>query len=157
VPVRQFPGSLSHIDGGPVTISFSGLATQGVGASAGYSGNGGSCAVYCHGSGTAFANPGSTSANVSPSWTATSIACNGCHGTPPTTGQHGFANHQFPCGYCHAQVAGTGSTPAITNKALHVNGTKNVGFTVSGDPYDAANHSCTNIACHGGTGTRSWY
>ncbi len=155
VPVREFPGSLVHVDGQPVTPAFSGLATQGV-VGAAYAGNGGSCAVYCHGAGTAFANPGATpSATVSPPWTATSIACDGCHGTPPTTGQHGFTNHQFPCGYCHPDAAIT-SPPAIANKALHVNGQKDVAFTVSGS-FDATAKSCSNVLCHTTQDTRSWY
>jgi predicted CxxxxCH...CXXCH cytochrome family protein len=158
VPLRQFPGSLTHVDGQPVTPAFSGLATQGV-TGAAYAGNGGTCAVYCHGSGTAFVNPGApASTKASPAWTETSIACDGCHGTPPTTGEHGFANHQFPCGYCHLDVAGSGATPSIVNKALHVNGQKDVRLTVPGtwDPAPTAK-TCTNVACHNVQDTRGWY
>lgn len=155
VPVRQFPGSLDHITG-TVEIAFSGLANTGVAAA--WAGAGGTCAVYCHGSGTAFVNRGAAaSTNVSPAWTnAAAIGCTDCHGTPPTTGEHGIANHAFPCNRCHVEVAGSGTTPTITNKALHVNGTKNVAFTVSGS-WDATQAQCSNIACHGGAGTRSWY
>jgi predicted CxxxxCH...CXXCH cytochrome family protein len=159
VPVRTFPGSLAHIDA-TMELVFSDVAKQGI-AGAAYAGNGGSCAVYCHGSGAAFANPtAAPSQAVSPNWQEPSIAtlaCNGCHGAPPATGQHAISNHAFPCNRCHAQVAGSGATPSIANKALHVNGTKDVDFSVSADRYDPAAHTCTNVACHGGTGTRSWY
>lgn len=156
IPPRTFPGSLGHVDGQPATIAFASPATQGVTPS--YAGNGGSCAVYCHGTGTAFVNPTAPgpSTTVSPAWTATSIACDGCHGTPPTTGQHGFTNHQFPCGYCHLTVAGTGATPSIVNKTLHVNGQKDVALDVPGT-WDGSAKTCTNVACHAVQNTRNWY
>ncbi len=156
VPTRAFPGSLDHVDGQPATIAFGDLASQGV-ASPSYAGGGGSCAVYCHGTGTAFVNPGAAPSTVaSPAWTVTSIACNGCHGAPPSTGEHGFRNHAFPCGYCHLQVAASTATPAIVNKALHVNGAKDVELTVPGT-WDGTAKTCTNVACHTTQGARSWY
>ena len=44
------------------------------------------------------------------------------------------------------------------NKALHVNGQKDVRLTVPGtwDPAPTAK-TCTNVACHGAQDTRSWY
>lgn len=154
VPARTFPGSLSHLDGSPAELVFGATATKGV-TGAGYAGGGGSCAVYCHGTGSEFVNPGAAaSAVVSPDWTEAAIACDGCHGTPPATGQHQFANHQFPCDRCHQGVAGSGATPSIANKALHVNGTKNVAFTVPGTW--TAEKTCADVSCHGG-GTRPWY
>ena len=75
----------------------------------------------------------------------------------PATGEHGFVNHLFPCGYCHLDVAGSGATPSIVNKALHVNGQKNVRLTVPGTWDAPAAKTCTNVACHDTQGTRPWY
>ena len=47
---------------------------------AAYAGAGGTCAVYCHGSGTELANP---AGKLSPDWTDTGLACGDCHGQPP--------------------------------------------------------------------------
>ncbi len=155
VPDFTFPGSLVHVDGQPATVAFGALAQQGVAAA--YDPTSRSCAVYCHGTGTAFVNPNApASTAVSPAWTATTIACNGCHGTPPTTGQHGITSHAFPCGYCHARVAASSGAPAITNKANHVNGVKNVDLFVPGT-WDAAAQKCSNVACHSVQDTRNWY
>lgn len=141
------PGDLSHVSGGPAAIAFGGLASQGS-LSPQYTG--GSCAAtYCHGG----------QASTSPAWTGT-IACGDCHGSPPATGQHELTFHSgFPCARCHVQVAGATGAPTILDSAaargLHVNGTKNVAFSVSGT-WDSTAKTCTNVACHGGTGTKSW-
>ncbi|HET8541208.1 MAG TPA: CxxxxCH/CxxCH domain-containing protein [Anaeromyxobacter sp.] len=114
--------ALGHFTGENATIEFSTLAKQGV-TTPGYAGSGGACAVYCHGSGTQFANP---PGKVSPAWTSTPMACDACHGQPPTSGPviggtdaHAFhAGNGETCGSCHSGY-GTG-----VNKALHVNGAK---------------------------------
>jgi predicted CxxxxCH...CXXCH cytochrome family protein len=110
------PTDLSHLDG-QVPVVLSGLAAQGM-TNAEYSG--GTCATYCHGATI------TTPAPRSPQWTATAIACNGCHGVPPATGLHtAIAQHaSSPCASCHiGYVAAT-----TTNLAFHVDGARNVVF-----------------------------
>lgn len=160
VPPRAFPGSLDHVDGA-AAIQFSATAQLGVSGAA-YAN--GTCAVYCHGSGTLI----SGGSNTTPAWTSVSgLACNSCHGgaspnpVAPDTGRHKIAEHSGqPCGRCHATVANTLTPPSILNtaaaKALHVNGQRDVSFSVSG-AWDSNAKTCSNIACHGGTGTRPWY
>jgi predicted CxxxxCH...CXXCH cytochrome family protein len=120
-------------------------------------------ATYCHGN---FANGGN---NATPAWNgdATASACTSCHGVvgdpngiAPRTGRHptnwalhaGFGNH---CEYCHNGIATgtTTGTPSIVpaGKALHVNGARNVSFSVGGTwtPNVGSYGGTCAPACHG--------
>lgn len=150
------PTGLAHLDGAAPT-TFGGLASQG-NLSPAYAG--GSCsATYCHGAGLLDRTGQVDGANTTPTWTG-AAACGDCHGSPPATGQHDIAQHTgHPCSRCHSEVATATGSPGILDtsaaRALHVNGTKNVKFSVNGT-WDSTAKTCTSVACHGGTGTRSW-
>ena len=140
--------SLTHFTGGAATLTFDALASRGVTAS--YAGNGGACAVYCHGSGTGWPS-GSVAANPTPAWTSTGLACNACHGIPPATGPTvvGSAAHLFhvntrgqACSRCH-----NGYTDTTVNPATHVDGTRDVIVTpTTGGSLRISGWDCT--ACH---------
>jgi predicted CxxxxCH...CXXCH cytochrome family protein len=139
---HALPADLSHLDG-VAQVAFGGLASQG-NLSPGYTG--GSCsATYCHGG----------QASTSPPWTG-AMACGDCHGLPPSTGKHAIPQHLgHPCYRCHSEVATDTATPGILGtsaaRALHVNGSNDVSFSVNGT-WDAGTGTCSNIACHGGAG-----
>lgn len=80
-----------------------------------------------------------------PAWSGAITSCGACHGTPPATGQHSRSNHvSAGCGACHASYASTS-----VNKALHVNGTADVGGSGTRiDSYSPASRSCAP-QCHG--------
>lgn len=117
--------ALTHFvgDGSQATITFSTTASQGV-TGAAYAGAGGSCNVYCHGSGTEL----SGGQNKTPAWTSTGLACDACHGLPPASGPTFLAPnaHEFHvstvgigCSSCHA-----GYTSSSVDTGTHVNGAK---------------------------------
>jgi predicted CxxxxCH...CXXCH cytochrome family protein len=116
------PADLAHVDG-TVLFSWSAFAQGGGTPTVTQSGNTVTCTNYCHG---ATIN---TSAPSSPAWTATSISCTGCHGSPPSTGKHTSSAHTgAPCTFCHiGYTAGSG-----VNLDYHVNGTKDVVFLKAG-------------------------
>jgi predicted CxxxxCH...CXXCH cytochrome family protein len=119
---------LSHLNGA-AAVAFGGLASQGMNPAPWYTG--GTCSsTYCHGTGLADGS------DTTPSWTGTA-ACGSCHGSPPTSGQHTIPQHSGQiCSRCHSQVATNTGTPGILNtpaaRALHVDGSKSVSFSVSG-------------------------
>ncbi len=141
------PTDLSHV-GGATAFAFGPLATQG-GLTPSYAG--GTCsATYCHG--TTLVG----GANTTPSWTGT-VACGDCHGSPPATGRHNTTHHVvFGCGRCHGDVGTDQLPPALqstpTALGLHVNGQRDVAFTVNGQPimgtWDPVAKTCSNVACH---------
>lgn len=123
----------SHPDG--VTQVAFGAAVGGTGSFAA-----GACSsVYCHGSFTG-------GAAATPTWTGGPAACGDCHASPPTTGQHTFHLKYYSCDQCHP-----GYSPAAVDKALHVNGARDV--TLIAGTWDAAARTCT-ATCH--AGTRNW-
>ncbi len=145
--------ALNHFAGyGPtssVVPVFGALAQTGV-TGAAYAGNGGTCAVYCHGSGSEFAG-GAT--KQSPAWTQTTIACGDCHGLPPASGPNypGPDAHTYhvttvglDCSKCHAGYTG-GANPSV-NLATHVDGQKQVTITGSNGPKPIDGWDCN--ACH---------
>ncbi|HET7826282.1 MAG TPA: CxxxxCH/CxxCH domain-containing protein [Anaeromyxobacter sp.] len=139
------PTDLAHVTGGPATLTFGPLATQGGALAPSYAS--GSCAAtYCHGASL------QGGANVAPSWTG-AVACGDCHGSPPATGRHLITPDHVgkECSACHATVASSTVVPGILNtadaKARHVDGTKDVSILVGGD-WDPVNKTCSNVACH---------
>lgn len=147
---HALPTGLAHLDGA-ATIAFGPLATQG-GLVPGYTG--GTCSsTYCHGSGLVGG------AAPSPSWTGT-VACGDCHGSPPSTGGHVVPQHAAqPCSRCHVDVATNTGPPGIIDspaaKALHVNGAKDVGLSVSGT-WDGGAKTCSSVGCHATPEARNW-
>lgn len=129
------PESTSHANG-VVGLTFGTLAKTGNKTPAF---NAGSCsATYCHGNFTG-------GKNATPVWTDGPMTCTSCHDAPPATGDHRRRDHDVPCSDCH----GTGFTKTTVDKALHVNGVKNVGGAGSKiKTYDPATRSCSPT-CHG--------
>jgi predicted CxxxxCH...CXXCH cytochrome family protein len=138
---------------GITNFSFSALAQTG-GLVPAYSG--GQCSnVYCHGARMPGGDTSGT--NKTPTWndpnylpaTLTAAACGTCHGFPPSTAS-GHPAVTIPAGFpttasigvtcnCHANINTAGNSYAniFVNKALHINGTVDVG----------AGGACN--ACHG--------
>jgi predicted CxxxxCH...CXXCH cytochrome family protein len=160
------PSDLTHVVNGPVPVVPQGAGQASLPADLGtYTAADQTCAVYCHGSTLAGAS------GKSPAWTAATtndLGCTACHGAPPPSGRvvttGGFTGtlHEVHvidggvlCAYCHADTAGgTLQQPTIANKSFHVNGVKDVKFSIgSGNSWDAASGNCT-VMCH--LGTRSW-
>lgn len=118
--------SSGHLDGTTATVTFSGLASQGVTPGPSWTRATAGCAgTYCHGASL----HGGT--NTAPSWTggAGQVACGSCHGVPPPASTGHPQNTS--CGNCHP-----GYSRTSVNPATHVNGT----IEVSG-------LTCTS--CHG--------
>ncbi len=135
------PTSTSHSNG-VVGLTFGTLAKTGNKTPAF---DGTSCsASYCHGN---FVG-GNTAAQ--PAWTTgAAMTCTSCHDAPPATGDHKRGAHQFACSNCH----GNGFTATTVDKALHINGVKNVGGAGSKiNTYNAATRACSP-SCHG---TETW-
>lgn len=134
------PTATNHSDGA-AGLSFGKLAKTGNVTPAW---DGATCtASNCHGNFTG----GATAA--APSWTSGAMTCTSCHDAPPATGDHRRGAHQFACSGCH----GAGYSATAVNKALHVNGVKNVGGAGSNiTTWNPATRSCTPT-CHG---TETW-
>lgn len=117
------PISNAHSNG-KVDFQFGSLAKTGNVAP---TWNGTTCSgSYCHGN-----FKGGSQAN--PSWTTPgTLACNSCHGIPPTTPAH--ANPAIACSTCH----GPGYSTTTVNKTTHINGIVEV---------DNSAMSCSS--CHG--------
>lgn len=117
--------------------------------------------TYCHSNGISVATgqiPPSTTTN----WGSGALACNTCHGNPPsyangTPKANSHPQHSaFSCSRCHYGTTTTGTT--ITSTILHVNKAYDVSpatgitFTYS---YAATGGACSTISCHG-NGTATW-
>jgi predicted CxxxxCH...CXXCH cytochrome family protein len=129
----------------------------------GFSATPGTCATACHGDGL----QGGT--HTAPAWTETSLACDACHGNPPSTGKNGgtgtplHVRHVTELGYgctnCHHTVASSNSAiDASTGLSLHVNGAVDLKFWRSNNAFPSqqwnpATAECT-ATCH--TATRQW-
>jgi predicted CxxxxCH...CXXCH cytochrome family protein len=113
-----------HVNG-DLTITFGGIATQGVVVPPAWNRTTATCSsTYCHGATLV----GGT--NTQPIWTTvngTQAACGTCHGIPPPVWGHSYppAHNMNACTFCHYDVADDRGT-TITNPALHVNGVVNV-------------------------------
>jgi len=135
--------ALTHFTGGTAAIAFDALASKGV-ASPAYSG--GTCAVYCHGSGSQGSSAtdawpvGSLGSNPTPPWSSTGLACDACHASRPHTpgneagkGSHFSAVHaSAPCASCHAGYVQDTSV----DLAIHADGKRTVRFPAR-DPSQA--------------------
>jgi len=105
----------------------------------------GSCAsTWCHAvkDSTGTSSGGTTQTQ---SWSASITACTACHGVPPPTGRHTMSEHTSQgCGACHASYSST-----AVNKALHVNGVRDVGGSGTRiNSWNASTRTCSP-ACHG--------
>lgn len=130
------PTSTSHSNG-TVDIAFGTLAKTGAKTPAW---NTTTCtASYCHGNFTGGA------VAAAPAWTGAAMTCTSCHAGPPATGDHRRGAHNFACSNCH----GNGFTATTVNKALHVNGVKNVGGAGSQiNNWNPTTRACAP-SCHG--------
>jgi predicted CxxxxCH...CXXCH cytochrome family protein len=133
-----------HIDQPTATVTFGGVAIAQANQAV-WTRSAATCAsTYCHGgySGTytynqydGLGNPipvtvSYAGKNATPVWTSGAMTCSSCHANPPRngvwhSGSHGGGNE---CQLCHPDATGTsaGVGIAITNLALHVNGTVDV-------------------------------
>ncbi len=115
----------------------------------------GSCSnTYCHSNGTSVATT-VISANTSLVWGSGAMACNGCHGSPPTyvtdsPKANSHAKHVFSCGSCHAGTTADGTS--ITDVTRHVNGAYDL-VPGSGASFNYSfahtGGTCSTISCHG--------
>ncbi len=174
------PGATTHhVDGAINTAistswggTYNGDTTPGTGFS--------NCSnTYCHSDGTSIAT-GAVLNNASPTWGSGPLACNSCHGYPPSYPQmtattaspkanaHNFQNHLdvvtntiWSCGGCHYATTTDGKT--IANPSNHVNGRYNVSvapglmysgaavnFTYRPNPGGLGGY-CVDVTCHGAT------
>ncbi len=147
------PTDLGHVDG-TVLVSWGSVATGGgtvvptpAAITPGWEATP-TCTNYCHG---ATLGAGAfVGSNRTPSWTATLTGCGTCHASP-AAGAHRITPHLTACGQCHyGTMSNLSSSTTITDKTLHVNGTRDVlpnpalsmTFTKSG-----ASWSCSG-GCH---------
>ena len=104
--------------------------------------------VYCHSN----ANPyGGTNVYTSPTWGGASVTCGSCHsatGSSPKHTKH-TVTYGFACSTCHNKTIYDGAgNSTISNKTMHVNGTKDVIFNSLNAGGTFSNHTCSNIYCH---------
>jgi len=121
--------------------------------------------LYCHSNGTdnvAFGAPRDNTISWNSATGGTCITCHGgnsASGAPMATGSHTrhVANANLPCGKCHNATLSTAADNAITTYANHVNGVKNVQFSVEvGGTYDGATKTCSSTYCHGTGPSPAW-
>ncbi|GEJ57067.1 CxxxxCH/CxxCH domain c-type cytochrome [Anaeromyxobacter diazotrophicus] len=87
-----------HLDGPTATVTFGGLAVQGVGQGVSWDRGSATCSsTYCHG-----AFPGGNASNA-PVWTggAAQGACGTCHGLPPAAPHPAITGGLTSCNPCH--------------------------------------------------------
>jgi hypothetical protein len=131
--------SQGHLDGEYATVTFGPFA-KGGNAFPTWNRLDGTCATtYCHGgySGTynystwdyALDQPVPATAqyaggNGKPVWNNGPMACDSCHGNPPSQNRawHGSHNGGNDCSLCHPNAAGTPGNSYITDPSTHVDG-----------------------------------
>lgn len=111
--------------------------------------------IYCHSSGTSVSTGSITPFTSSPWDTTGPLACNTCHGYPPSypTGNPKTNNHGGhsgnTCEKCHYATTNNGTS--ITDTSKHVNKLYDIqagsgsSFTYT---YNASGGSCSSISCH---------
>jgi predicted CxxxxCH...CXXCH cytochrome family protein len=122
-----------HIDDSPNDV----VMNQGLGASSGlspsYNGSTGQCSnVYCHGVTVA-------GGDNNPSWAGSLNGCAGCHGEPPSQGDHRRDDHREPCVDCHGH---DGDAPE------HIDVSVNLEFTGQASQVTAT-YDGTAVRCSG--------
>ena len=135
------PTDLAHVADGAAgaDLVWGALAAQGTTPT--FASGALTCTNYCHGATLAGG------AGASPAWTATSVACAACHGTPPDSGEHLFHvnDRAVACATCHKSYSSSSVNPAT-----HVDGTRDV---VLQDDTRITGWACTT--CHTALGVSS--
>ncbi len=150
---HDFPGTVKHMTGAVdivwPTRASAGGAVPTPAAGTVPTGSAVTCSNYCHGQ----TLTGGTART--PAWTGAALACTGCHGAPPNTGQHDkhVNGEGFSCSTCHVSVTGTASNTTITGPNSHVDGIRTVQLQ-NGGTWNATGRTCAS-SCHG-TGQGSW-
>lgn len=153
--------------------------------------NSGKCNnVYCHSTGQKAAVATFWNMTASNWYSTRTLDCNGCHGnatpadfapvagapnyvnggaTTPTANSHnkhvpgaGIVN-STGCAKCHYRTVDAAIANKLRNySTLHLNGTRNVNFSVSASlsgvqgRYSSTTQQCMNTYCHGAPKTPSW-
>jgi predicted CxxxxCH...CXXCH cytochrome family protein len=164
-----FSGSGSSYDGHTLNSPYSYEGTNGTTIT--MNGSGTCSNLYCHSDGTAVST-GIINSNSAPPWSSASgtsetLACNSCHGFPPSYSQdapkansHVVHNYYVTCDMCHYATTNDGTH--ISTVELNANGTYDISpnpskyFTLSGQStvvnfsyaYDVGGGTCSNISCH---------
>ncbi len=119
--------------------------------------------IYCHSNGTVTAGSTFTAISTATWGRSNTAGCGGCHSYPPAYANgspkaNSHAKHaSFTCNNCHNNTTTNGTT--ISNTANHVNKVYDVApggtttFTLSNTPAPGTPAQCSNISCHGGTGS----
>lgn len=142
LPAQNAP--LSHVDGRPAEIFFSGTGLAHDSAPVFHAEDQTCASSWCHGL-------GKSEGDSVPIWTsAMSLGCDGCHASPPPAPHPPVGECQF----CHAEVIG--ANLEIHTPSLHVNGTVNVdvpsnctschGDENAAPPRDVSGNSATSFA-----------
>jgi predicted CxxxxCH...CXXCH cytochrome family protein len=133
----------THVDGSR-QVGFTGAASANLRKGTWNAGAGtaaGTCSsTWCHGA--VISRSGGTSGGTAtvPSWTGSVTACTSCHSVSGSSLPNRHSTHSGrSCGDCHPSY-----TSSAVNKALHVNGVKDVGNRVT----SWTGTTCTN-SCHG--------
>jgi predicted CxxxxCH...CXXCH cytochrome family protein len=133
----------THADG-TRQVGFTGAASTNLRKGTWNAGTGtaaGTCSsTWCHGA--VISRAGGTSGGTAtvPSWTGSISACTSCHAVSGSSLPNRHSTHSSrSCGDCHPSY-----TSSAVNKALHVNGVKDVGNRVT----SWNGSTCTN-SCHG--------
>lgn len=131
--------------------------------------------TYCHSDGTggtSYTNdPRAVATNTSTAWniatSSTPLACDACHGFPPSysgTKANSHVKHvttnNITCDYCHygtttwSSVGASGGWGSIANYANHVSGQYNIaanaakGVSIGSYTWATNGGTCTNASCH---------
>jgi predicted CxxxxCH...CXXCH cytochrome family protein len=106
-----------HVDSGTATVTFAGLAVNGVTPAPAWNRASGTCSnTYCHGG----------AAGATPDWTRVGegeAACGTCHGLPPTVSHPVVSGGLTACSGCHAPtINSSGALIPPSAGGTHLNG-----------------------------------
>lgn len=156
--------------GGPVSIHPAGwdpiYLAHGPSVSSGLTTTASCANQYCHGSslqGVAGSGPACTSCHSYP-YNPSSVTCGACHRIPPSganfpnsAGAHAkhATSNVISCNICH-----NGAAAYVGD---HSDSVVNFSFPSTYNPktggvpsYTSANHTCSNVSCHGAKSTPDW-